>query len=95
MQVLSLSELSVCDDSTDRSSLLAQITHLQAQLSQLQQDTHTNQQLPHTLGMTGTTPRPTHTHIHLGFRGNITATLSKIRDFRETDRRERQRDGGV
>ncbi|XP_053542009.1 A-kinase anchor protein 9 isoform X11 [Ictalurus punctatus] len=52
MQVLSLSELSVCDDSADRSSLLAQITHLQAQLSQLQQDTHTNQQLPHTLGMT-------------------------------------------
>ncbi|XP_053496852.1 A-kinase anchor protein 9 isoform X5 [Ictalurus furcatus] len=52
MQVLSLSELSVCDDSADRGSLLAQITHLQAQLTQLQQDTHTNQQLPHTLSMT-------------------------------------------
>ncbi|KAF4081781.1 hypothetical protein AMELA_G00165260 [Ameiurus melas] len=52
MQVLSLSELSVCDESADRSSLLAQITHLQAQLTQLQQDTHTNQQQHHTLGMT-------------------------------------------
>ncbi|MCJ8735508.1 hypothetical protein PDJAM_G00247820 [Pangasius djambal] len=37
---------------SDRSSLLAQITHLQAQLAQLQQDTHTTQQLHHTLGMT-------------------------------------------
>ncbi|MCI4381391.1 hypothetical protein PGIGA_G00251020 [Pangasianodon gigas] len=52
MQVLSLSELTLCDDSADRSSLLAQITHLQAQLAQLQQDTHTTQQLHHTLGMT-------------------------------------------
>ncbi|KAB5565250.1 hypothetical protein PHYPO_G00238950 [Pangasianodon hypophthalmus] len=52
MQVLSLSELTLCDDSADRSSLLAQITHLQAQLTQLQQDTHTTQQLHHTLGMT-------------------------------------------
>ncbi|KAF5888638.1 A-kinase anchor protein 9-like, partial [Clarias magur] len=54
MQVLSLSELSVCDDAADRSSLLAQITHLQTQLAQLQQSTHTTQQLPHTLGMTET-----------------------------------------
>ncbi|TTM35985.1 A-kinase anchor protein 9 [Bagarius yarrelli] len=45
MQVLSLSELSVYDESADHSSLLAQITHLQAQLTQLRQGTHTNQQL--------------------------------------------------
>lgn len=64
MQVLSLSELSVCDDSPDRSSLLAQIAHLQAQLSQLQQATHTTQQLHYTLGMTGISfPHTTHTHI--------------------------------
>ncbi|XP_053368918.1 A-kinase anchor protein 9 isoform X3 [Clarias gariepinus] len=54
MQVLSLSELSVCDDSADCSSLLAQITHLQTQLAQLQQSTHTTQQLPHTPGTTET-----------------------------------------
>ncbi|XP_060771551.1 A-kinase anchor protein 9-like isoform X2 [Neoarius graeffei] len=52
MQVLSLSELNLCDDSADRSSLVAQIKHLQAQLTQLQQDTHTTQQWHHTLSMT-------------------------------------------
>ncbi|GAA6087130.1 A-kinase anchor protein 9 isoform X1, partial [Tachysurus ichikawai] len=49
MQVLSLSELSLCDKPADHSSLLAQITHLQAQLTQLHQEAHTTQQLNRTL----------------------------------------------
>ncbi|XP_060742630.1 A-kinase anchor protein 9 isoform X2 [Tachysurus vachellii] len=49
MQVLSLSERSLCDEPADHSSLLAQITHLQAQLTQLHQEAHTTQQLNRTM----------------------------------------------
>ncbi|XP_047675126.1 A-kinase anchor protein 9 isoform X3 [Tachysurus fulvidraco] len=48
MQVLSLTELSLCDEPADHSSLLAQITQLQAPLTQLHQEAHTTQQLNHT-----------------------------------------------